>query len=116
METALSPVELCQQYNVPAPLPLTAPSVSAVSAVSATACGTLCASSPFTASATACGALCASSPFTAAGAAYRTLSTAAPFTMAAMSKRRCRHGGSSHGRQPAHKRLQKTSPRLTARG
>ena len=77
METASSPVELRQQNNVVAPLPLTAPasSVSAPSFFTA-----------FTASAAACGTLCASPPFTASAPTYRTLSAAAPFTMAAMSR------------------------------
>ena len=97
METASSPVELCQQNNVPATLPLTAPAPS-LSTLSTAACGTLYASTPFTASAPT----------------YRPLSTAAPFTMAAMSRCLRSAGGSECNRhQSAQQHLEDPATRPT---
>ncbi len=110
METASSPVELCQQNNVPASLPLTASAASAAG----TACSTLRSSNPLATTRAANCPLRTSSALATACATYRTLSTASSFTMAAM--RRCLRdadGGDGNRHQTAQQHFEDPSPRPT---
>lgn len=115
METASSPVELCQQNNVPASLPLTASAASMTAASAAgTACSTLRASSALATTRAANCPLRTSSALATACATYRTLSTASSFTMAAM--RRCLRdadGGDGNHHQSAQQHFEDPSTRPT---